>query len=155
MTEYNDSKFQELLQEEVKGLSSYLVDEDYTNAIRDAEIETGFSLPLEDDIYDFLWLKKRAKRHLFFFLYSESAHKFKVDQINLQHRFEHYDKMIAVMDKEWKEELEANPHKYANVNPCHLFGSKVDAGFAYENETGRDITYDEDNDVNVYPSDTD
>lgn len=155
MTSYNSSKFSELLTEEVKGLSSYLVDEDYTNAVRDAQIETGFSLPLEDDTYEFLWLKRRSTRNLLYMLYMESAHKFKVDQINLQHRFEHYDKIISRMDDMWNKEVEDNPHKYAGVNPCHIFGSKIDAGFAYENETGRDMTYDTDNEVNVYPADSD
>ena len=155
MTDYSTaSAFSELLEQEVKGLSSYLVEEDYTNSINDALTDTGFSFPLTDS-YKIKWVKDRAKRHLFFYLWSESAAKFKVDQINLQHRFDHYGKLIDKMDKDWQDELENNPHKFAGVSESHLFGSKIDAGFAYESQTGIDLTYVDANKVGITPEDTD
>jgi len=154
MTTYTTTTMPELLQQEVKGLSTYLVDDDYNNAIRDAQIDTGFALPLDDATYEFYWLKERAKRHLFFYLYTESAHKFKVDQINLQHRFEHYDKILKTMDDRFTAEIESRPDKFGSANPLHMFGSKIDAGFAYDH-TGYDITYDDEQLVIVSPSDSD
>ena len=150
----DSTALQETLEQEVKGLSTYLVEDDYTNAIADAERETGFSLPT-DDSFQIMWLKERTKRHLFFYLMSESAHKFKVDQINLQHRFQHYDKLVDKMDKAFEEALEANPEKFAGADAWDLFGSKVDAGFSYDDQTGIDLTYLDENLVNVSPSDTD
>ena len=150
----NETELIEKLEQEVKGLTSYLEEDDYTNAVDDAERETGFSLPTTDT-FQIRWLKERTKRHLFFYLMSESAHKFKVDQINLQHRFEHYNKIIEKMDKAFEEALESNPEKFAGADPWDLFGSKVDAGFAYDSQTGIDLTYIDKNLVNVSPSDTD
>ena len=150
----NETELTEKLEQEVKGLTTYLAEDDYTNAVDDAERETGFSLPTTD-AFQIRWLKERTKRHLFFYLMSESAHKFKVDQINLQHRFEHYNKIIEKMDKAFEEALESNPEKFAGADAWDLFGSKVDAGFAYDNQTGIDLTYTDKNLINVSPSDTD
>ena len=143
-----------LLEEEVKGLTNYLDCTDYTNAVDDAERETGFSLPVSTDFQVF-WLKYRAKRHIFFYLLSESAHKFKYEQINLQHRFEHYRNIIQYMDEEYQTALEENPDQFAGVDSIHLFGTKIDAGFRYENVTGRDTTYDSDNRTLFNPSEND
>lgn len=155
MTERTSDQFIEILEQEVKGLSTALVDEDYTNAVRDAQMETGFSLPLDDTSFEFYWLKERAKRHLFFYLYSESAHKFKVDQINLQHRFEHYRVLIELMDKKFEAIMESEPTKFANVSTVNMFGTKFDAGFSYQSQTGIDTTYGTGNKVVVTPSETD
>ena len=57
----------ETLEQEVKGLSTCLAEDDYINAIADAERETGFSLPATD-AFQIRWLKERTKRHLFFYL---------------------------------------------------------------------------------------
>lgn len=154
MTTFTETSMQEKLIEEVKGLSTYLEDDDYINAINDALRETGFSLPTSDD-FEVLWIKNRAKRHLFFYLQTESAHKFKVDQINLQQRFEHYKDLIAQMDKAYEEALESNPEKFAGAQNFALFGSKIDAGFSYESQTGIDTTYASGNKVVVSPSDAD
>ena len=71
MTTYTSDTFGERLEQEVKGLINHFVDEDYANAMNDAENETGFALPLADNTYEFYWYKERVKRHLFFYLYSE------------------------------------------------------------------------------------
>ncbi len=132
-----------LAKQEVKGLSSYLVNNDYENAADDASRETGWVYPVSGN-FQIYWVKQRVKRHLFFYLYTESAHKFKYKQINLQHRFEHYHKMLFGkdgMDAKFAEAIEERPDLFAGVSISHLFGTKVDAGFAYQSLTGKDITY--------------
>ena len=137
------SEMEEKIEEEVKGLSTYLEGDDYTNACNDASRETGWAFPVTTD-FKIKWMKDRAKRHLFFYLYSESAHKFKYEQINLQHRFDHYDKILKKMDEDFAVALEAFPHEFAGVDSFELFGTKVDAGFNYDPITGKDISYHDD-----------
>lgn len=136
-----------LVKQEVKGLYSYLVDNDYENAADDASRETGWSFPVSGNFKEY-WIKQRMKRHLFFYLYTESAHKFKYKQINLQHRFDHYHTMLFGkdgMDTKFVEAMEERPDLFAGVSISHLFGTKVDAGFQYQPQTGRDTTYRDDN----------
>jgi len=142
-----------LLKVEVKGLTSYLVDDDYSNAVDDALRDTGWTLPTTVDFKE-KWLKDRSKRHLFFYLQSESAHKFKFEQINLQHRFEHYDKLISTMDKAFEKAIEDNPDQFSGVDAFKTFGHQIDAGFAYDGN-GQDITYDSDQRVLFGPNETD
>jgi len=139
-----------LLEEEIKGLSSYLISSDYSNACDDASKETGWSFPVSGD-FKIFWIKQRAKRHLFFYLLTESAHKFKFEQINLQHRFEHYKEIIDKMDEDFDKIQESRPEEFAQVDTYKMFGHKIDAGFQYEAQTGRDFTYDEDNEVIITP----
>ncbi len=141
------------LKMEVKGLTAYLTDPtDYENAIADAIRETGWAMPVSTGFRE-LWIKNRAKRHLFFYLYSESAHKFKYEQINLQQRFEHYGKIIAVMDVQFEGAIEGNPAEFANVSAVQMFGTKIDAGFQTD-PFGRDTTYTELNTTIVTPGDS-
>ncbi len=139
-----------LITAEVKGLSSYLADADYTNATNDASRETGWSFPVTGD-FKIYWMKQRAKRHLYEYLLTESAHKFKYEQINLQHRFLHYSKLIEQMDKAFIDIQEARPDQFADVAAYKLFSTKIDAGFAYVNQTGQDITYRNDQLVEFGP----
>ncbi len=146
------AEFIALAKEEVKGLTSYLVDNDYDNAADDAVRETGWVYPVSGNFKEY-WTKQRIKRHLFFYLYTESAHKFKYKQINLNHRFEHYHKMLfgkGGMDEKFAEAIEERPDLFAGVSVSHLFGTKVDAGFQYS-PTGRDTTYRKNNIVNFGP----
>ena len=140
----------ELLEVEVKGLSSYLDADDYGNAVDDAARETGWALPLSDAFKEY-WYKTRSKRHLFYYLLSESASKFKVKQINLQHRFDHYNILVKQMDLEFVKVQEDYPELFTSADYESMFGSKIDAGFAYEPLTGRDITYDTDQKVIISP----
>jgi len=133
-----------LAKQEVKGLSAHLVNEDYDNAADDASRETGWSFPISGNFKE-LWTKQRVKRYLFFYLYTESAHKFKYKQANLQHRFDHYDKMLKKMDEAYLQAVEERPDLFAGVSISHLFGTKIDAGFQYQSLTGRDTTYRENN----------
>ena len=139
-----------LLEVEVKGLSSYLDADDYGNAVDDAARETGWALPLSDAFKEY-WYKTRSKRHLFYYLLSESAHKFKVKQINLQHRFDHYSLLVKDMDEKFAKVQEDYPELFTSADYECMFGSKIDAGFAYEPLTGRDITYDTDQKVIISP----
>ena len=138
------------LKEEVKSLTSYLDDEDYDNAVDDAGRETGWTLPLSDTLKEY-WYKNRSKRHLFFYLLSESAHKYKVKQINLQHRFEHYSVLIKEMDTKFALIQEERPELFTSVDAENMFGNKIDAGFAYEPQTGNDITYYSEQKVIISP----
>jgi hypothetical protein len=140
-----------LLEKEVKGLSSALEVEDYRNAIDDAVRETGYGLPVTNTT-KLLWLKNRSKRHLFFYLLTESAHKFKVKTYSLNQRFDHYRSTVEYMDKKWEEYL-ASGDAFLVEDSIGVFGTKIDAGFQYETQTGRDTTYDTNNEVIHAPRD--
>lgn len=143
-----------LLEQEVKGLTSYLDSQDFSNACDDAERETGFSFPVTTG-FQTLWVKSRAKRHIFFYLLTEAAHKFKYEQINLQHRFAHYRSIIKDMDKEYALALEEHVFEFAGASAINMLGTKIDAGFAYEPQTGRNFTYDDANVTILSPKETD
>ncbi len=155
----DEDTFIELLTMEVKGLSCYLEDDDYINAAADALRETGWSFDLSSTFQEY-WTKQRAKRHLFFYLMTESAAKFKYDQINVQQQFEHYARLIALMDKRFAEVIEDNPDKFEEldgltaIERIGMLGSKIDAGFSYDG-AGADTTYAPDNMVNLSPSEND
>lgn len=141
------------LKQEVKGLTSYLVDDDYINASLDAANEFNTTYPVSGQDIE-LWVKRRAKRHLFFYLMSESAHKYKFEQVNLQHRFDHYSKLVASEDEAFKDFMEERPDLFAGVDAYKMFTTKVDAGFSYD-IYGRDTTYsDDDNEVNFTPKES-
>lgn len=154
--------FTDLLIEEVKGLADYLITVDYSNALDDASRDTGWSFPVSTD-FKTLWMKNRAKRYLYFYLLTESAHKFKIKQISLQHRFDHYYGIIygqngkGGMDAEWLAIKEEYPEEFlpTGVDLSHMFGTKIDAGFQYEPQTGIDTTYTDDNEVIFKPTEDD
>lgn len=132
----------EALMIEIKGLSSKIEESnDVEKAIDHAQRETGWELPQTAD-FKVEWLLNRAKRHLFFMLWTESAHKFKFESINLQHRFLHYKQLIEFMDQEFKEVMESHIADFAGVDAIHTFGTKIEAGFMY-NIYGEDVTYDD------------
>ena len=102
-----------------------------------------------------MWIKLRAKRALFYYLLTESAHKFKIKQINLQHRFEHYAVILQDMDKAWYFAKTEHPEEFLNgLNPAHLFGTKIDAGFSTD-LVGNDTTYTDANVVDFAPKEND
>ena len=127
-----------------------LVDDDYLDAIGDAETDLGWTLPLTDT-FKLKWLRLRATRHILFFLQSGSARKFRFEGAHLHHRFKHYSTMIENMDKEFEKEIEEKPHLFEDVDVHKLFGTKIDAGFSY-NEAGEDTTYEADNSVVFEPT---
>jgi len=143
----------EVTTREIKGLSSKLVTDDYEDAVDEALRETGWTLPSTDD-FQIRWLKKRTKRHLIYALLYESASKFKFEQINSQMKFDHYEKLVEREDQAFERVQKSEPYQFACVASYKMFGSKIDAGFAYD-EAGQDLTYEEDNVVVVTPSDSD
>lgn len=141
------------LRREMRTLATKFEVDDWDNAVSAAIRDTGFSLPTSDS-FQIQWLIERSKRALFFTLLSESAHKFKFKQINLNQRFEHYRTLIKDMDKDFYRAIESYPHKFAQVNISHMFGTKIDAGFAYD-DMGRERTYDKETDVIFGPTASD
>jgi len=132
-----------LLIEEVKGLTSYLVTDDYENACDNAARETGWAFPISGNEKTY-WTKERSKRHIFFSLASESAVKFDAKKFKLEQRFTHFFKLIQYMDDQFESFKDSNPDLFADVSAYKLFGTKIDAGFRYEPQTGRDLTYQTD-----------
>lgn len=124
------------LEQSLKALSSKFEEADYANAIDSAEADTGYVCEGNTDSYQIKWLKNRALRHLFSYLRNEAASKFKVDGINLQQKFEHYDKMIELWDKEWDKEQESSQPGDAT----YIGGLVLGTGITYDRLTGRDIT---------------
>ena len=147
------NKLRVLLQQELKSLTSKLESVDYTNASNDAALETGWDFPIATSFKQY-WIKERAKRHLFFYLLSESAAKFKVEGISLQHKFDHFEILIKEMDKKFEEIQESRPDVFAGVDAFKLFGTKVDAGFSTDG-VGRDTTYNSRNEVVFSPTEND
>ena len=139
-----------LLMTEVKGLSSYLDPVDYSNACDDAARETGWAFPVTSDFKEY-WMKLRGKRHLFFYLYTESAHKFKIKTLNLDQRFSHYRLMIRDLDREYRAIQAVYPHEFAGGEVYEMFGNKIDFGGSSD-DLGRDTTYDTDNIVIPEPN---
>ena len=147
----DQSRMETYIEQEVRSLSDYLENEDYSNAVNDALRETGWTLPTTVD-FRIYWIKLRAKRHLFFYLASESARKFKVKQFSLDQRFKHYMDLIKVMDEEFDAAKEEHPEEFTNADVYALFGSKIDGGFSYD-KFGNDTTYDADQEVIITPND--
>jgi hypothetical protein len=137
--------------QELKSLSSRLVEADYANAVQSALYDTGWTLPVTVS-EKILWLKRRTKRHLIYMLLTESAAKFKFEQINLQHRFDHYWKLVEKEDADFAAAIAEDPWLFVDADPTQMFGHKIDAGFAYD-DYGQDITYRTENEVIVTPGD--
>jgi len=140
-----------LLKQQIKGLATSLVEVDYTNAISAAERDTGWPLPQSAD-FKIKWLLERSYRHLLHFLRMEGAAKFRFKQIYLDQRFEHYDRLIERLDLEFKEAQDEFAFEFAGVDATQIAGTKIDAGFAYEAQTGRDVTFYKDNFVIITPN---
>lgn len=148
----NAYDMQERIVLEVGNASADLAIEDYDNALFDAQLET-WDLPTENR-YRILWIKNRAKRHLFFYLASGTARKFQVDGYRLQQRHQQYKAMYEAMDRAFEAEKEKYPDLFPEPEgdfPARLqFGTQVEAGFQYD-ALGRDTTYSADNQVIFKP----
>jgi len=139
-----------LIEEEVMNLADNFTSTDYSNALDDAERETGWAFPVSDG-FRTLWQKSRGKRYLYFYLATEATEEFKVRQLHLNQKFDHLWKTITYMDKEFEAIQESRPEEFSDVSSSHAFGTKIDAGFSYD-EVGRDTTYDPDNLVIFQPT---
>jgi hypothetical protein len=60
--------------------------------------------------------------------------------------------MIGRMDDDFLAIMESRPEQFANVDTYKMFSTKVDAGFSYEDGTGRDTTYDTDQEIIFEPT---
>jgi hypothetical protein len=139
---------------EIMDLSSKFDADNYADAVDEAESETGFTCPVTA-AFQIRWLKARTKRALFFMLMSGAAKKVRYEQINLDQAFGHYRQLILDMDKEFDKALQENCFEFAGVAACHMFGSKIDAGFQYDPLTGVDTTYTTSNRVVIQPEEAD
>ena len=135
---------------EIKGLSSYLDDDDYTDAVDEAERETGFLCPVTS-AFQIRWVKQRTKRAIYWALASGATKKVKFMDVSRDQEFGHLLKLIEIMDKEFEKAKDENVTEFAGVSALHQFGTKIDAGFQYKPGTGRDTTYGDDNTVIIHP----
>jgi hypothetical protein len=145
-----ESELKVRVTEELKALSANFVAVDYTNGVSSATAETGFSLPNSVALQTY-WLIQRTKRHMIFALYIQNSQKFKIKQFNLDQKFDHLGSLIKVMDEEYKVALESVDFITAGISSENMFGHQIEAGFAYDPDTGEDITYSDDNVVIITP----
>lgn len=139
-----------VVQIQLSSLSSLVSAEGYILACDQASQELGWSYPVTSPTKVY-WMIQRATRHALNILRIAFANKFKYKLVNLQQRFEHFQKMIEVMDLEFEDAMAADVALFANVESFKLFGTKIDAGFAYGTD-GTDLTYDVERYVNFTPS---
>lgn len=142
-----------LITREIKGLSDEFDSDDYSDAVDAAERDTGFSFPTTDS-FQIKWLVERTKRALFFSVLAENTTSFKFKQIDIQGIFKNLQELIKIMDEAFDQAQADYVDKFAQLDPLHFFGHKVDAGFAYDG-MGRDITYRNNQLVNINPSSDD
>lgn len=131
----------ELVTIQMSTAASALSTEGMESAVESAMLELNWSYPVTENNKCF-WISKRAVRHACFILWVASAQKFKYKQVNLQQRFEHYEKLIKNMDAEFELALSNDIALFANVASYKMFGTAVGAGFRYD-FIGRDITYED------------
>ncbi len=124
-----------------RSITGFLELPEITQCCTDASSETGWPFPVSGDFKE-LWIKKRALRHCYFKLYTQSARKFKVNQLNLQQRFSHYGVLLSDMDAEYESIQEKHPAMFINSDSetYKAFGSVVGSGFVYDAITGKNLT---------------
>jgi hypothetical protein len=132
------SELQTLVNQD-SSITGFLTPEEITSCCNKAAKETGWSLPVSGDFKE-MWTEERAKRHCFFMLWSQSARKFKVEQLSLNQRFSHYGELIKKMDADYERIQEERPEMFLDVSDVtDLFGTVVGTGLYYD-ITGKDVT---------------
>ena len=58
------------------------------------------------------------------------------------------------MDEAFEKVQNEEMFQFAGVSAKQAFGHQISSGFAYDKNTGKDITYESGNRVDVNPSDT-
>lgn len=137
--------------QEVKGLSSQFEAADYSNAADSASRDCGWAFP-QSTAFKIKWLKERMKRHLLSYLLDESTFKFKYKNISLNDRFKHLMERVKYMDVAFEKVQGEEIYEFADVSAFHMFPSQIDSGFASEPQSGKDTTYDEDQEVMHHPN---
>lgn len=149
--EFSDTdELADVVKVQLSSLSSLITADGYELVCEQAIQELGWSLP-ETNPTKIYWLIQRATRHAINILRIASANKFKYKLVNLQQRFEHFQKMMESMDAEYESAVSSDIAMFAGVDSFCLFGTKIDAGFAYDS-IGTDLTYDVSRYVNATPS---
>jgi len=143
----------EKVRQELLGLEDNFEPQDYDNAVASAQAETGWTIPVATGFKE-LCIIDRIKRHLIYMLFFSNAEKFRVKDYLLQQRFEHYQTLLRLMDNTYERWKTQHPTDFASVDAFRIFGTKVDAGFSYD-EVGRDTTYSSDNIVKHKPDESD
>lgn len=138
---------------EMKSVSSLFSVDEIDRLVDKTTSELGWSFPLSTRFKKY-WFIERMKRHGYWMLLTEAAHKFKYKQVNLQHRFEHYKFIVAEVDKNFQAAIAENPAEMAGVDPVQMFGHTIAAGFSYD-EFGSDTTYEKSNKVSIAPDEYD
>lgn len=148
-----DQEFYISLRTRLKGVATSIEPQEYEEIKNTVVRETGWAFPVSGNFKEF-WTLKRGVRHALALLLVEAAAKFKYKQINLQHRFEHYQQLVKDEDEQFKAAIEENPAEFGGVEIYKMFGTKVAAGFSYD-IFGRDTTYSKSNRVDFSPDETD
>ena len=149
-TELNDADdLSDVVKIQISSLASLITEDGYTLVCDQVSQELGWSFP-QTNPTKVLWMVKRGARHALNLLLIASANKFKYKQVNLNQRFEHFQKLIADMDLEFENAMSADIALFAGIDSYKMFGTKIDAGFSYD-IAGKDITYNYDQYVNFGP----
>ena len=149
-TELNDSdELTEALQIQLSTLATLITEDGYQLVSDTVVQELGWDYPVTTPA-KVLWMIKRGTRHAINLLRLASANKFKYKLVNLQNRFEHFQKLIEDMDEEFAEALISEASLFLGTPVYALFGTKIDAGFSYGID-GKEETYYEDRYVNFSP----
>jgi hypothetical protein len=149
-TELNDSdELTDALKIQLSTLATLITDDGYELVSDTVVQELGWDYPVTTPA-KVLWMIKRGTRHSLNLLRLASANKFKYKLVNLQNRFEHFQKLIEDMDKEFADAMIAEASLFSDTPLYALFGTKIDAGFSYRKD-GKDETYFEDRYVNFSP----
>jgi len=139
----------DLLKIQLSTLSTLITEDGYELVCDQAAAELGWSYPVTNPTKAY-WMLQRAIRHALNILRIASTKSFKYKLINLQQKFEHYQKMIETMDVEFSAAVSSDIALFAGMESYKMFGTKIDAGFAYDTD-GTDLTYDWDRLVNFAP----
>ena len=141
------------LKSKMKGLDAVLDQEDFENSTDDTLNETDWVFPMTSK-FRLYWCSQRCRRHMFFYLLTQQARKFRVDQIHLEQRFDHYKALVDSMDMAFANAQRENPAEFENVQPFMALGAYVSSGFSND-AFGNDTTYDTENSVKIAPLSTD
>ena len=157
-----ESGMTDALVDAMKGLSTVLAETDYTTAINTMKYETGWTFPITMN-FKLFWADQRCRRHLFFALLTQQAHKFRVGEIHLHQRFDHYKTIVDKMDKDFELAKQENPELFLDASSfadlssgqkAMIFGTYSSSGFASD-DFGNDTTYTNENEVQISPLSTD
>ena len=149
-TELADSSdLQDALEIQLSSLATLITSDGYEHVSDLVVAELGWAYPVTTPA-KVIWMIKRGTRHAIDLLRIAAANKFKYKQVNLNQRFEHFQKLIEMYDQEYEKALVTEADVFSGAAVHALFGTKIAAGFSYAND-GTDQTYDADKYVDFSP----